>query len=67
MSDDLAKLPRVKIPLLKAHATNLHINGFTLQLEGFRLEVRCNMTSLDMKDGDILTLYTEVLIAKANH
>jgi len=64
MPDDLTKLPRVKLPLLKAHATNLRIDGFTIQLEGFRLEVRCNMTSLDMRDGDILTLYTEVLLAK---
>ena len=60
----LSALPRVKVPLLKAHATKLHADGFTLQLEGFRLEVRCNMTGLDMRDGDILTLYTEVLVAK---
>ena len=61
---ELSARPRVKVPLLKAHATNLRIDGFTLQLEGFRLEVKCNMTGLDMRDGDILTLYTEVLLAK---
>lgn len=60
---------RAILPLLKARITDRSETHFTL---GFGSEygspttirISCDTTKYDIRDGDLLTLYTEVLIAK---
>lgn len=57
-----AKSPmRAKIPLIKGRVSKLDPFGFTIQFEGFHLDIKCNMTGVDIRLGDIQTAYTEVL------
>lgn len=53
---------RAKIPLIKGRVTKRDAFGFTIQFEGFHLDVKCNMAGTDIKIGDIQTAYTEVLL-----
>lgn len=59
------KQMRAVLPILKGHVIDRSAEGFTIQLQGFRVVVSCNMSALNIHDGDLLTLYTEVLLAKA--
>lgn len=60
---------RAILPLLKARITDRGDNHFTI---GFGAEygspttirIACDTNKFDLRDGDVLTLYTEVLIAK---
>lgn len=65
MTDQL----RAILPLLKARITDRGANHFTI---GFGAEygspttirIACDTSKYDLRDGDVLTLYTEVLFAK---
>lgn len=60
---------RAILPLLKARITDRGANHFTI---GFGSEygspttirIACDTSRFDLRDGDVLTLYTEVLVAK---
>lgn len=52
---------RAVIPLFKGHVIDRSQTGFTIQFGGFRTVITANMAALDIKDGDLLTAYTEVL------
>lgn len=60
---------RAIFPLLKARVIERTTDSFTI---GFgpeygsptRIKIDCNMALYDIRDGDLLTLYTEVLLAK---
>lgn len=60
---------RAILPLLKARVTDRGAYGFTI---GFGAEygsptsirISCDMGLYDIRDGDLLTLYTEVMLAK---
>jgi len=56
------KQMRAVIPILKGHVIDRSDRGFTIQFGGFRVVIEANMTALDLRDGDILTAYTEVLL-----
>ena len=56
------KQMRAVIPILKGHVIDRSDRGFTIQFGGFRVVIEANMTALDMRDGDILTAYCEVLL-----
>ncbi len=56
---------RVILPLLKARVVDRGPHHFKLAIGGSTtITVECNMDLYDIRDGDLLTLYTEVLIAK---
>ena len=65
------KQMRAIFPLLKARVIE---RGPTFFVIGFgpeygsptRIQIDCNMSLYDIHDGDILTLYTEVYLAKPN-
>lgn len=58
---------RVIIPLLKAPISNISDKGFTILLGAFSgattsMRITANTQQLDLHDGDLVTLYTEVLL-----
>ena len=63
----MTKPLRAIFPLLKARVIDRDATGFTI---GFgseygsptRIRIDCNVAMYDLHDGDLLTLYTEVLI-----
>jgi hypothetical protein len=60
---------RVVLPLLKARITDRGPDHFTLSFGAeygspTTIRVTCQTVMYDLHDGDILTLYTEVLLAK---
>ncbi len=56
---------RVILPLLKARVVDRSPTSFKLAIGGSTtITVDCNMALYDIRDGDLLTLYTEVLLAK---
>lgn len=65
MTDEM----RAIFPLLKARVIERGQGYFVI---GFgpeygsptRIRIECNMQMYDIRDGDVLTLYTEVLLAK---
>lgn len=72
MPDSVAKTssgkqPRVILPLLKAYIVERDAFGFKMHLGGTtNIRVDCNnMAAFDIRDGDLLQLYTEVLLAPA--
>lgn len=61
----MTKQLRVVFPLLKARVVDRDSTGFKLTIGGSTtITIACNMPSYDIRDGDLLTLYTEVLLAK---
>jgi hypothetical protein len=61
---------RAILPLLKARITDRGPNHFTLSFGAeygspTTIRVELNMDLYDIRDGDLLTLYTEVLFAPA--
>lgn len=56
------KRMRAVLPLLKGRVIDRSPTGFTIQFGGFRCQVTANMDALDVRDGDLLTAYTEVLL-----
>ncbi len=56
---------RAIMPLLKAHVVDRGPDYFKIAIGGSTtITVNCQMSMYDIRDGDLLTLYTEVLIAK---
>lgn len=65
MPDAKAQM-RAVLPLLKARIVDRDPLGFKMHLGGTTtIRVDCNMASFDIRDGDLLQLYTEVLLAPA--
>lgn len=59
---------RAVFPLLKARVTDRGPDYFKLSIGGTTtITIQCQMSLYDIRDGDLLTLYTEVLLAKPNH
>lgn len=64
------KQPRAVLPLLKARCTDITETGFAIAI-GFEhgssttIRITCDTRRYDLRDGDLLTIYTEVLIANA--
>lgn len=58
---------RAILPLLKARITDRADTGFTISFgpeygSPTTIRIVCDTSRYDLRDGDILTLYTEVLI-----
>jgi len=63
------KQMRAILPLLKARITDRGPGHFTLSFGAeygspTTIRISCDTSSYDLRDGDLLTLYTEVLLAK---
>lgn len=57
---------RAILPLGKARIVDRTATSFKMAIGGSTtITVDCNMSLYDIRDGDLLTLYTEVLIAPA--
>lgn len=56
---------RAILPLLKARIIDRSPTSFKIAIGGSTtITVECDMVMYDLRDGDILTLYTEVPLAK---
>lgn len=58
---------RAILPLLKAHATRISDSGFSIAIGAefgspTTIRIACDTRRYDLKDGDLLTIYTEVLL-----
>ena len=65
------KQMRAILPLLKARITDRGPGHFTLSFGSeygspTTIRITCRASMYDLHDGDILTLYTEVFLAKPN-
>lgn len=61
---------RAIFPLLKARITARSATHFTISFgpeygSPTTIRIACNTSLYDLRDGDLLTLYTEVLLAQA--
>lgn len=55
---------RAILPLLKARIVDRGPDYFKLAIGGSTtITVNCHMAMYDIRDGDLLTLYTEVMLA----
>lgn len=55
---------RAILPLLKARVVDRGPTHFKLAIGGSTIiTITCNMPALDIRDGDLFTLYTEVPLA----
>jgi len=64
------KSRRIILPLLKARITDRSPTHFTISFGAeygspTTIRLAINTEMLDLRDGDLLTLYTEVLLAKS--
>jgi hypothetical protein len=65
MGNMSGKQLRAVLPLLKARVTDRGPDYFRLAIGGSTtITINCQMSMYDIRDGDLLTLYTEVLIRK---
>ena len=60
---------RAILPLLKARVTDSGPTHFTISFgpeygSPTQIRIECNMDMYDLRDGDLLTIYTEVLITQ---
>jgi len=60
---------RAILPLLKARVTDRGPTHFTISFgpeygSPTQIRIECNMDMYDLRDGDLLTIYTEVLITQ---
>ena len=67
--EPIEKQMRAMLPLLKARITDRGPNHFTLSFGSeygspTTIRISCQTNKYDLRDGDLLTLYTEVLLAK---
>lgn len=63
------KQMRAILPLLKARITDRSDGHFTISFGSeygspTTIRISCKTAAYDIRDGDLLTLYTEVLLAK---
>ncbi len=68
--EPLTKQMRAILPLLKARITDRGPDYFTLSFGAeygspTTIRISCNTAMYDLRDGDLLTLYTEVMLAHA--
>ena len=64
---DSPRTLRAILPLLKARVIDRSPTAFKLAIGGSTtITIDCNMDLYDIRDGDLLTLYTEVLLAPHN-
>ena len=67
----MTKQLRAILPLLKARITDRGPDHFTISFGSEHgspttIRIGVNTAMYDLRDGDLLTLYTEVLLAKIN-
>ena len=61
----MTKQLRAILPLLKGRIVDRGPDYFKIAIGGSTtITINCNMTVYDIRDGDLLTLYTEVLLAQ---
>ena len=61
----MTKQLRAILPLLKGRIVDRGPDYFKIAIGGSTtITINCNMTVYDIRDGDILTLYTEVMLAQ---
>lgn len=65
----MTKQLRAILPLLKARITARSDSGFTISFgpeygSPTTIRIACDTRLYDLRDGDLLTLYTEVLLAQ---
>ena len=61
----MTKQLRAILPLLKGRIVDRGPDYFKIAIGGSTtITISCNMTIYDIRDGDILTLYTEVMLAQ---
>jgi len=63
------KSVRAIVPLLKARVINRGPTHFTISFgpeygSPTQIRIECNMDMYDLHDGDLLTIYTEVLLSQ---
>jgi len=71
MESAQAKMKQLRaiLPLLKARITDRSDSHFTISFGSeygspTTIRISCDTKHYDLRDGDLLTLYTEVLLAK---
>lgn len=64
MSDSRAIWPLLKARVIERTATHCVIGFGSEYGSPTRITIPCDMQRYDIRDGDILTIYTEVLLAK---
>ena len=62
---------RAVLPLLRARITDRGPNHFTITFgseygSSTTIRIQCDTSRYDLRDGDLLTLYTEVMLAQNN-
>ncbi len=63
--ESLERKMRAVFPLLKARVIDRSATGFKIAIGGSTtITIACDMERYDIRDGDLLTLYTEVLLAQ---
>ncbi len=65
----MTKQLRAILPLLKAHVVDRGPDHFTISFgpeygSPTQIKIECNMDMYDLRDGDLLTIYTEVLLSQ---
>ena len=61
----MTKQLRAILPLLKGRIVDRGPDYFKIAIGGSTtITINCNMSVYDIRDGDILTLYTEVMLAQ---
>ncbi len=60
---------RAILPLLKARVTDRGPTHFTISFgpeygSPTQIRIECNMDMYDLRDGDLLTIYTEVMLSQ---
>lgn len=65
--ESVTKPVRLTLPLLKAPITNITPQGFTIRLGAHygsptTITVKARTEMMDIRDGDVITVYTEVLL-----
>jgi hypothetical protein len=68
--ESASKPLRAILPLIKGHVTNKTETGFWITFGASygsptTIKIVADTRAYDLKEGDLLTLYTEVLIAKS--
>jgi hypothetical protein len=58
---------RAILPLLKVPLTNIDPTGFTIAIGAMygaptSIRIPCDTSKFDIRDGDVVTIYTEVLL-----
>ncbi len=65
----MTKQLRAILPLLKARVVDRGANHFTISFgleygSPTQIKIECNMDMYNLHDGDLLTIYTEVMLSQ---